>query len=130
MKLLTRFVSSIVFLSVIATCAWAQEGSITGSVRDASGAIIPNATVSVTSTEQGFTRTVATNTSGDYLVSGLQPGHYNIVVTAPGFQRFEVKDLILRVAEKSRADASLVVGQVSSEVTVEGTGVSQVQTES
>ncbi|MBV8073513.1 MAG: carboxypeptidase regulatory-like domain-containing protein, partial [Acidobacteriaceae bacterium] len=128
--MLTRFVSSIVFLSVIAACAWAQEGSITGSVRDASGAIIPNATVSVTSTEQGFTRNVTTNASGDYLVSGLQPGHYNIVVTAPGFQRFEVKDLILRVAEKSRADATLVVGQVSSEVTVEGTGVAQVQTES
>ncbi len=130
MRLLLRYVSFPFLLFVISMCAWAQESSITGSVRDASNAIVPNATVAITSIEQGFTRTVSTNASGDYLVSGLQAGHYNIAVTAPGFQRYQVKDLVLRVAEKARADATLSVGQVSSEVTVAGTGVAQVQTES
>lgn len=130
MRLLFRYVSFIVFLFVVSTCVWAQESSITGSVRDASGAVVPNATVNISNTEQGFTRTVSTNASGDYLVSGLQAGHYNIVVSASGFQQFQVKDLVLRVAEKARADAYLAVGQTTAEITVAGTGVAQVQTES
>src|SRR6201999_3835796 len=46
------------------------------------------------------------------------------------FQQFVVKDLVLRIAQKARADAALTLGQLSAEVTVAGTGVAQVQTES
>jgi len=115
---------------LFAACAWGQEGSITGTVKDSSGAAVPGATVSITSIEQGFVRTTTTNTTGDYLVSGLLAGHYNINVTAQGFERYLVKDLILRVADKARADATLKVGQVSTELTVAGANVAQVQTES
>jgi len=110
------------------TC-WAQEGSITGSVRDASGASVPNATVTITSNQQGFVRTASTNGSGDYLVPGLVAGTYSVVVKAQGFQQFVVKDLVLRVAEKARVDAALALGQTSTEVTVAGANVAQVQTE-
>jgi hypothetical protein len=130
MKLGLRFLLALVCAFVIASCAWGQEGSITGSVRDASGGVVPNAQVTVSNIEQGFDRTVTTNSTGDYLVSGLPPGHYNITVSASGFQKYAVKDLTLRVAEKARADASLNVGQVSSEVTVAGTQVAEVQTQS
>ncbi len=108
---------------------WAQDGSLTGSVRDASGAAVPRATVTITNNQQAFTRSVLTNDSGDYLVPGLPAGTYNVNVKAEGFQQYQIKDLVLRVAEKGRADASLSVGQISSEVTVAGTNVSQVQTE-
>ncbi|MBV9762926.1 MAG: carboxypeptidase regulatory-like domain-containing protein [Acidobacteriaceae bacterium] len=121
---------SISFATLLfAACAWAQEGSITGTVKDASGAAVPSANVSIKSIEQGFTRTTPTNGTGDYLVSGLPAGHYDINVAAAGFQQYAVKDLILRVGDKARADATLKVGQVNTELTVAGSNVAQVQTE-
>lgn len=122
---------SVIFAAMIlaAGACWAQDGSITGSVRDASGAAIANAAVTITNNQQGFVRSVQSNDSGDYLVSGLPAGTYNINVKASGFAQYQIKELVLRVAEKARADAALAVGQVSSEVTVAGVGVSQVQTE-
>ena len=125
-----RRVSLAVLLLFVSACAWAQESSITGSVRDASGAIIPSAIITITNTGQGFSRTATTNASGDYLVSGLQAGTYDIAVTAHGFEQFQVSGLVLRVAERARADAILKLGQVSTKVTVAGTEVAQVQTES
>jgi Carboxypeptidase regulatory-like domain/TonB-dependent Receptor Plug Domain len=111
---------------------WGQagDGSIAGSVRDSSGGAVPNATVEVSSVGQGFTRTTTSNASGDYLVPGLPAGTYNVSVTASGFQKYQVTGLVLRVAEKARADATLNVGAVSTEVTVAGTNVAPVETES
>jgi len=113
----------------LAACAWAQEGSITGTVKDSTGGAVPNATVTITNIEQGSAHTTTTNGTGDYLVSGLLAGHYNVNITAPGFQQYLIKDLVLRVADKARADATLKVGQVSTELTVAGSNVAQVQTE-
>ncbi|MGI9074637.1 MAG: carboxypeptidase regulatory-like domain-containing protein, partial [Bryobacteraceae bacterium] len=112
--------------------AWAQtgDGSIAGSVRDSSGGAIPNATVTISSVQQGFTRDTTSNASGDYLVAGLPPGSYNVSVTANGFQKYQLTGVLLRVAEKARADATLTVGAVSTEVTVAGTNAAPVETES
>ena len=130
MGLLNRFFRLIVAATFLAAGAcWAQDSSITGSVRDASGAAIPNATVTVTDSQRAVTRTATTNGSGDYLIPGLPAGTYDINVKVAGFQQYQVKGLVLRVAEKARADASLTVGQISSEITVGGSGVAQVQTE-
>ncbi len=118
----------------LSACAlmWGQagDGSIAGSVRDSSGGAIPNAAVSVSSVGQGFSRDTTSNASGDYLVAGLPPGTYNVTITANGFQKYQVTNLVLRVAEKARADATLTVGAVSTEVTVAGTNVAPVETES
>lgn len=130
MKICIRQFCLLITALAFSTCAWAQQGSITGSVKDATGAIVPNASVTVTNVEQGFSRDVTSNASGDYLASGLPAGHYNIAVKAPGFQQYQIKGLVLRVSEKARADATLNPGEVSTEVTVAGTGVAQVQTES
>jgi hypothetical protein len=119
-----------VCLLALAGSAWCQDGSITGSVRDSTGAVIPGATVTITNIQQGFERTAASNASGDYLISGLPAGSYDVAVKATGFQQFQVKGLILRVAEKARADATLNIGQTNTEVTVQGTNVAQVQLES
>ncbi len=127
---MNRFFSLLFLtLTMAATACWAQEGSIAGVVTDASGANVPNATVTVTSNQQGFVRTVTTSGGGDYLVPGLPAGTYNINVKSPGFQQFNIKDLVLRVAEKARADAALTLGQTSTEVTVAGENATQVQTE-
>ena len=73
------WVGLCLFILFTLTCC-AQEGSITGSVHDASGGSVPNAAVTVTNNEQGFSRTTTTNDSGDYLVPGLGAGSYKINV--------------------------------------------------
>jgi hypothetical protein len=102
---MTSLAKSIcVWLIVLWFCAIALaqtgDGSIAGNVRDSSGGAIPNAAITVTSVEQGFVRTTASNSTGDYLVPGLPPGAYNVTVTAQGFERYNIENLVLRVAEK------------------------------
>src|SRR5947209_6547315 len=120
--LLATFGAAILF-------AQATTGSLTGVVRDNTGAVIPSAEVTVTSVGQGTELKTTTNSDGEYLVAALPPGNYNLQITAHGFSTYQVKDIIMRVAQKQRADAVLSVGEVKSEVTVE-TGGTQVETES
>src|SRR5260370_7758229 len=86
--------------------------------------------VSVSNPGSNINRDVKSNGEGEYLAGGLPPGTYNLIVTAPGFQKFEAKGVVLRVAQKSRVDVTLIVGSVSTEVVVQGEGLTNVQTES
>src|SRR5271166_2223476 len=105
----------------MSTLAAAQEtGQITGTVRDSSGANIVKSQVTVTSPERGINRTTQTNGDGEYLVSALPPGSYNLTISAPGFKNYVANDIVLRIAQKARADATLQVGGQSTEVTVAG----------
>jgi len=107
-----------------------NRASITGTVRDATGAVLPGAEVAVTNVATGVTLKSVTNAEGDYLVAGLPESTYNLKITATGFKTFDASGVILRVGQKARIDASLEVGQVTSEVTVQGTAVAQVETQS
>src|SRR6516225_7226244 len=128
MKYLASLLSSFVVLTGI---AFAQDtGQITGTVRDSSAASIANAQVTVTSSDRGAIRATKTNGDGEYVVSGLPGGTYDLQVEAPGFKKYQAKGLVLRVAQKTRADATLSVGGTTSEVTVEGTNMGAVQTQS
>src|SRR5262249_1569413 len=119
------------FLAFLPSLARAKNtASLTGTVRDKSGAIIPNAAVTVSNPATNVTRETRSNGEGEFLASGLPPGTYNLTVTAPGFQKFEARDVVLRVAQKSRVDITLSVGSVSTEVVVQGEGLTNVQTES
>jgi hypothetical protein len=115
---------------VFCTAAWAQTGSITGTVKDASGAAITGASVVVTSPERGIARQMATNSTGEYNQSGLPSGSYDIIVTATGFKKYQAKNVKLDVAEKARVDVTLEVGAANTEIVVEGSNVAQVETQS
>ncbi len=122
-----------VVLLVVTFCgaAWAQDtGSIAGTVKDPSGASVPNAGVVVTSPDRGINRQMTTNSGGDYSVSALPAGEYDIIVTATGFKKYQAKAVKLDVAEKARVDISLQVGSISTEVVVSGESVAQVETQS
>ena len=115
----------------LSTQLFAQDSaSITGSVTDPSGAAIAGAQVTLTSKEHGINRTVASNTAGDYLFAALPIGSYDLAVSAAGFKKFAANGVILNVAQKARVDVAMQVGATNIEVTVEGTAVAQVETQS
>jgi len=116
---------------LMTAAALAQDtGVITGTVRDHSGAVVPGANITVTSVEQGAAFRTTSNAEGEYLIAALRAGRYNLSVATPDFKPFEVKDIVLRIAEKTRVDVTLELGDVKSAVTVEGAGIAQVETES
>ncbi len=95
-------------------------GTISGFVRDPSGAAIPGATVKATLVAQQTTRTVQTNTEGNYIFVAMVPGMYEVTFEAPGFQRQVNKDVELTANQNLRLDAAMVVGAVQTEITVTG----------
>ncbi len=107
----------------------AVTSSITGTVADVSGAVIPGATVTVSDRAQGFTRVTKTNGAGSYLVAAMPAGTYTLTVTAKGFKTYVASGIIVLASQKIRADAKLQVGAVSTQVTVQGAAIGQVHTQ-
>jgi len=118
-------------LSISIPSLFAQDtGVITGTVRDHSGAVVSGAVVKIASAAGGVDRTTTSNESGDYLAAALPGGTYDVTITANGFKTFKAEGIALRVAQKARIDATLDVGQVATEVTVQGAQLNQVETQS
>ncbi len=86
-------------------------GEITGVVQDASGALIPNASVTATNNATNVARTTLTNSSGLYSFPGLVPGTYDVKVTAPGFETAVRANIVLQVQQTARVDFTMQVGQ-------------------
>ncbi len=106
------------------------SGSITGTVRDSSDAVVPNAKVSVFNNDRGVHRDVVSNATGDYLVQGLGEGTYSVKVAARGYQGYLAENTVLRVGQNIRVDARLSVGSQTTEVTVEGSSAGTIETQS
>jgi len=103
------------------------SGTIFGVVKDASGAVVPNATVTVKSPSMGLTRSVTSGEAGNFVVPGLPPATYSIAVEAQGFKKLEKTGVALSAADKLNAgDFQLEVGAQDSSVTVIAEG-SQLQ---
>ena len=127
----SRVLLGILLVLILGAAGWAQTtGSITGTVKDPSGAAITGANVIVSSPEHGINRQMSTNSTGDYNQSALPAGSYDVIVTAPGFKKFEAKGVVLDVAQKARVDVTLEVGATTTEVVVQGENVAQVETQS
>jgi outer membrane receptor protein involved in Fe transport len=123
--MVSRFAQStgaaLAVLLVSATAAFAQvdRATLTGVVRDATDAVVPNAKVTVTSIATGVASTATTTSSGVYLVVNLMPGEYLVQAEATGFQRYE-QVVSLELGARSRLDLSLAVGSIGETVKVEG----------
>jgi Carboxypeptidase regulatory-like domain len=124
-------IAAAVFVLSLPIATLAQDtAQITGTVTDPSGAAIPNAEVKATNDVQGITRTAPTNGAGSYLFAALPVGTYNVTVTAQGFKKYVARGLILQVGQKARVDVAMEVGATTTEVTVEGSAIAQVETQS
>jgi Carboxypeptidase regulatory-like domain/TonB-dependent Receptor Plug Domain len=117
-------------LSFVLVCAGqVTSGSIAGVVKDSSGALVPNAKVTITSQEQGFSRTLTTGADGSFFADPLQPGTFTLAVEAQGFKRQVRKDVKLFANDHlAFDDITLEVGGTAETVTVSGEAV-QLQTE-
>src|SRR6202158_932266 len=126
------FCGIVVLLAVfVAANLHAQDtGAITGTVRDNSGAVIQGADVKISGAAGGIERATTTNSDGDYLAAGLPGGTYNLIISARGFKTFKGKDIVLRVGQKARVDATLAVGDIGTEIVVQGEQLNQVEIQS
>src|ERR1022692_1161019 len=117
----------------------AGSGTITGSITDASGAVVPAANVTIHNTDTGIERKTQTSDAGVYTAAFLPPGHYSLEAGKSGFASVLHKDLMLQVGQTLAINVALSVQSTQQEVTVTGaapvvdtekTEVSQVISES
>jgi hypothetical protein len=106
------------FLSVSSLFASGPTGTVTGTIKDPSGAIIPKARVIVTNEETNSARTAETNDGGDYTVALLPIGRYRVAVECAGFRRSVLRSVIVDVDQTVRVDFALHVGAITEEVRV------------
>jgi hypothetical protein len=108
---MTAFISAIVF-------AQAGSTSISGTVTDQNGAVVPGATVKLSNPSTGFNRTTTTNESGAYTFPTILPGNYQVEVEAKGFKKSLKSDVRASVDSAVEANVTLEPGQVTEIVTV------------
>src|SRR5215813_620830 len=107
----------------IAVSAYAQAnaglGSVSGTVRDASGASVPGATVVVSNEAKGIKRSITTTEAGVFTAPALVPSSgYSITVSKTGFSNYEVKDFEIQVGQNIDFKVGLTVGEATTKVEV------------
>ncbi len=124
-----NFKFTTLFLSLMlafASFAIGQErtGAIEGTVKDANGAVVPNATVVVTG--NAFDRTINTNEDGYFRLQQVPPGNYTVVITAANFDKVTRNDVLVSLGSAANADAELKVAGVGAVVDVTAEGIATV----
>jgi outer membrane receptor protein involved in Fe transport len=104
-------------LTLLAQSNYNQQ--ISGQVQDSSGSVVPNATVTATETQTGLSRVAPTNDSGNYVISNLPIGKYNVTAEAKGFKKAVLSAVELTVDSKLALNLTLELGSLSETVTVQ-----------
>ena len=126
---LAVFLSLLIAAFSILSAQTAGTGALAGTVTDASGAVIPNVTVTATSIDTGQVRTGMTEANGSYRFSLLPPGNYKVSFSASGFKSVDVPSVAIAVTETPVLNRALEVGGQSEQITV-SENVETVQTAS
>jgi outer membrane receptor protein involved in Fe transport len=118
-----RILSLLIFVCSISVpglaSAQVERATLTGVVRDATGAVLAGATVTATHVATGVESRATTTADGTYLILNLAPGQHVVEAQASGFQKF-AQTILLEVGTRGRLDISLPVGSVNETVQVEG----------
>ncbi|MGE3841816.1 MAG: TonB-dependent receptor [Vicinamibacterales bacterium] len=123
----SALVLAVVGLALVTGQAFAQErfGGITGTVTDASGGVLPGATVNITNQASGAVRTIVTGANGVYMVGDLEPGRYTVEFELQGFSRVELPEVTVLLGRTLKIDSQMKVGSLTEvvQVTAENTPV-------
>ena len=120
MKSVGVFVWLVAFIYLAGRPAMAQveSGTFVGTVRDASGAVITGAAVTVTETQTNVAHKTVTNEDGEYNINHLNPGIYTVTIEQAGFKTATQSNIRLDINQVVRVDVSLVPGVVSEQIEV------------
>jgi len=115
----TRCLAALACLLLFALTAYGQagNGSITGTIRDSSGAVVPNVSLEAKNSDTGATFTGGTSNTGNYVIP-VPAGRYELTVTAAGFKKFVRANMVVQTASDTRLDVTLEVGAVNDTITV------------
>jgi hypothetical protein len=108
--------------------AQSDAADLRGFVRDAQGAVVPNATVTARNPATSLARTATTNDQGFYQILNLTPGDYDVTVEASNFKRVNLPAVKLTIGQRADLDVSLEAGQISEVVTITGATTELVET--
>jgi hypothetical protein len=97
-------------------------GSMTGTVTDPSGAVVPNATVTIREVDTNAARTITTSDAGTFTVTQLPPGHYTVKVDKAGFKTYEQSGITLVIDQLAQINAQLSLGSEAQNIEVTSTG--------
>ena len=120
-----RILMCFALLSSLAWPAYAQfeTGSITGTVQDRSGGVLPGVTVTLRNLDTNVTQVTTTNDSGAYEFFTLRVGRYEVKAELSGFSTATVQDIALAIGNRQRVDVTLAVGELSESVEVQAQGL-------
>lgn len=101
--------------------AQVASAELSGTVLDASGAVVPNAKVTANQTATNTARATVSGKSGEYVISALAPGAYTVTVDAPGFRKLVHSGVSLQINQQATLNLTLEIGEASETVEVTGT---------
>src|SRR5262245_33984705 len=119
MKKYSLSITVCLFFFVVASFAQSDRGTITGTVSDASGAVVPGVTVEAKNVATGIAYQAGTSETGNFTLPQLPVGTYELSAMLPGFKKFVRPGLVVGVAQVVRVDVMLEVGTAGEQVTVE-----------
>jgi len=110
--------SAGLFLFAFSIFAQSDRGTITGTVSDPAGAVIPNALIEAKHVDSGSVYNVASTATGNFTLTQLPIGNYELTVTVTGFKKFVRQNITVQVATTARVDVTLQVGATTESITV------------
>src|SRR5262245_1262168 len=127
---MSRYGALIVALCLFFSCVGMAQtgGTISGSVSDATGALIPGASVTIKNVDTGLTRELVSDEQGRYSAPNLPVGPYEVQISLPGFRTEIRKGIELSVGQQAVINLTLQVGQVAETVEVTGEAAAAVET--
>ena len=114
------FVLLLAIMSAVSVLSQETTGGLQGTVRDASGAVVPNATVALTGSSLVGTKSQTSDSNGYYRFANLPPGNYTLTVEAKGFNSLKRSDITIGVGHLPTLDLALKIGTTDTVVEVSG----------
>src|ERR1051325_2585821 len=117
----TTLLAFVVFLLDLPAAAQFDTGTVSGSITDSSGAVVPNATVTVTNVQTGFTKTLQSDGGGNYTASALPFGDYIVTASASNFAEAKSQQFVLNVGATVHVNLTMNVAAAAQTIEVTGT---------